>query len=245
LKAFTNALDGANPQGTLALSGNMLYGTTVFGGSSNLGTAFAVGTDGTGFTVLKNFGGNDGENPEAGLIVSSNVLYGTTFFGGTASSGTVVQAQHQRVLDSPWLKSFTFVDGTRPNAGVTLLGNVLYGATYFDGLLGGGTLYHVNTDGTTFTVLKHFDVNSNDGVNCQATLLLSNGVIYGTTTFGGSSNNGTVFSASTLGTGYTVLQDFSGSDGMNSRRGPDVVRRSASMERPRAAAVQIMGRYSH
>ena len=51
---FTNS-DGAHPYAGLTLSGNTLYGTASFGGSSGNGTIFALGTNGTGFTNLHNF----------------------------------------------------------------------------------------------------------------------------------------------------------------------------------------------
>src|SRR6266705_4175418 len=46
---YTNS-DGAYPSAPLVLSGNRLYGTTYYSGSSGNGTVFAVNTDGTGFT---------------------------------------------------------------------------------------------------------------------------------------------------------------------------------------------------
>jgi uncharacterized repeat protein (TIGR03803 family) len=86
------------PVAGLLLSGNTLYGTTPYGGSSALtvssiggfGIVFAVNTDGTGFTTLYNFtGGSDGGNPQAGLILSGNALYGTAMAGGNSRKGTV------------------------------------------------------------------------------------------------------------------------------------------------------------
>ena len=64
--------DGANPEAGLILSGNTLYGTAQYGGSSGNGTVFAINTDGTGFTNLHSFtaswsysGTNsDGANPQ-------------------------------------------------------------------------------------------------------------------------------------------------------------------------------------
>jgi len=71
--------DGANPQAGLILSGNTLYGTAAYGGSSGNGAVFAVNTNGTGFTTLYNFtGGSDGSGPACGLILSGYTLYGTT-----------------------------------------------------------------------------------------------------------------------------------------------------------------------
>src|SRR5947207_10654182 len=51
---YTNT-DGAAPVGGLTLSGDTLYGTTPFGGTSGVGTVFKVKTDGTGFTTLYSF----------------------------------------------------------------------------------------------------------------------------------------------------------------------------------------------
>src|ERR1035437_738706 len=68
---YTNS-DGAVPEGGLILSGNTLYGTASQGGSSGVGTVFALNTDGMGFTNLHNFTGGGGANPYAGLILSGN-----------------------------------------------------------------------------------------------------------------------------------------------------------------------------
>ncbi len=89
--AFTGGDDGANPYAGLVLSGNTLYGTTVNGGlSANTGTAFAVNTNGTGFTVLHGFTGRgDGANPYGGLILSNNFLYGATESAGSGGNGTL------------------------------------------------------------------------------------------------------------------------------------------------------------
>src|SRR5438105_3299940 len=46
--------DGAKPYAGLITnsSGNILYGTALYGGSSGYGTVFALNTDGTCFTIL-------------------------------------------------------------------------------------------------------------------------------------------------------------------------------------------------
>ena len=90
------AIDGAQSEAGLILSGNTLYGTASNGGSSGNGTVFAVNTDGTGFTTLHSFtDGNDGANPGAGLILSGNTLYGTASEGGSFGRWHGVRRQHQ------------------------------------------------------------------------------------------------------------------------------------------------------
>ena len=85
-----NSDGAAPPNGALVLSGNTLYGATFYGGSSGVGTVFALNTNGTGFTTLHSFtGGSDGSNPYAGLTLSGNTLYGTANGGGRFGDGTV------------------------------------------------------------------------------------------------------------------------------------------------------------
>jgi hypothetical protein len=52
-------------------------------------------------------------------------------------------------------------------------------------------VFRVNTDGSGYTVLKTF--NFTDGANPGTSLLFSGGTLYGTTSYGGISNNGVVF----------------------------------------------------
>src|SRR5665213_863078 len=89
LSNSTNS-DGTDPFAGLILSGNILYGTTVGGGSLGYGTVFALNTKGTDFTNLHSFtGSGGGVHPEGGLILSGNTLYGTTELGGYNDNGTV------------------------------------------------------------------------------------------------------------------------------------------------------------
>jgi uncharacterized repeat protein (TIGR03803 family) len=89
-------MDGASPGyigGEMTLSGSILYGTAGFGGRSGNGTAFAIGTDGTGFVTLHSFaGGSEGAQPNGGLVLSDNNLFGTTWHNSNAAgtgNGTI------------------------------------------------------------------------------------------------------------------------------------------------------------
>jgi uncharacterized repeat protein (TIGR03803 family) len=150
---FTNS-DGSYPYAGLILSGNTLYGTAVYGGSSANGTVFAINTNGTGFTNLYSFAGsgNDGAEPQAALILSGGTLYGTTEQGGISSfSGTVFDISTngtgfttlysftQAYTNS--LGLFTNSDGFSLYAGLILLGNTLYGTAYGGGISGEGTVF--------------------------------------------------------------------------------------------------------
>jgi uncharacterized repeat protein (TIGR03803 family) len=205
---YNTNTDGAYPYAGLILLGNTLYGTAANGGSSGLGTVFAVNTDGSDFTTLHNFSAldptyntnSDGAYPYAGLILSGNTLYGTAQNGGSSDRGTVFAVNTDgsdfktlhsfTALDPPY---FTNSDGLAPDAGLILLGNTLYGTAQGGGSSHGGTVFAVNTDGADFTNLYNF-TGGNDGLSPQAGLILSGSTLYGTAANGGSSDIGTVFS---------------------------------------------------
>ena len=218
LYRFSGGTDGASPTGDLALFGNRLFGTTLYGGASGNGTVYALNTDGTGFTNLywfsagtggpppNNITNNDGAHPQGGVILAGTNLYGTAPNGGQPGWGTVFALN---VAGGSFTNVHSFTggsDGGSPLVSVISSGGKLYGAA---GGNQGGTVFSVNPDGTDFTVLHPFVGAPNDGVAPQGELILSGEILYGTTPFGGTFNNGTVFAIKTDGTGYTNLYSFS------------------------------------
>jgi uncharacterized repeat protein (TIGR03803 family) len=83
-------------------------------------------------------------------------------------------------------------DGANPNAGLLVSGSTLFGTTQAGGSFEHGTVFALNFDGTGFTNLYNF-TGGLDGGNPAAGLILSSNTLYGTTTAGGISSNGTIF----------------------------------------------------
>ena len=98
-------------------------------------------------------------------------------------------------------------DGGRPTGGVVSDGSRLYGTTYDGGADDEGAIYALNLDGSGFTVLHSFGPLP-DGTYPNGGLALDNGVLYGTTGGGGASDEGTIYSIKTDGTGYAILYNF-------------------------------------
>jgi len=90
---FRGGRDGANPYASLVFDqAGALYGTTLNGGPSSVGTVFKLAPALRGRwkeSVLHGFvvGGKDGFYPFAGLILDAGNLYGTTEFGGAGQKG--------------------------------------------------------------------------------------------------------------------------------------------------------------
>ncbi len=198
-----NCTDGVGPSAGLIRDalGN-LYGTTVSGGTSVLGsgTVFKLDTKGVE-TVLYNFsGGPDGGTPQAALVRdAAGNLYGTTSFGGdfdcdaALGCGTVFKLDTN--LEETVLHAFTGGDDGALLFGSLVLdaaGN-LYGTTEINGASGYGTVFKLTKRGR-LTVLHSF--NNLDGAFPQSALLRDrDGTLYGTTESGGDLNCdcGTVF----------------------------------------------------
>ena len=213
-----NAL-AAGPRG-------FFYGTTQRGGANRNGTIFvwapsrgeadvhvfsAEGSDVSGSNP-------DGMNPAGALVLGKDGnFYGTTQYGGSNGNGTIFQlTPGEGVFTS--LYSFSALggpyftanaDGATPN-GLTLGtdGN-FYGTTQGGGANGMGAFFQFTISGE-FTLLYSFGETTNDAASPSAALLQGpNGNFYGTSQFGGSTGNGTIFEVTPAGA-LTVLYSFSG-----------------------------------
>ena len=202
LYSFTGYPNGAHPQAALINAGDTLFGTTRAGAQAKeLGTVFSVTTAGAE-QKLHGFKGSpkDGAHPFAALTEIDGVLYGTTRDDGANGYGTVFS------IDSSGSETVLYSfgggsgDGAWPTGGLIDINGTLYGTTvqgggsgcsYGDGC---GTIYSVTTAGVE-KILYRF-AGGSDGSLPYAGLTYSKGVLYGTTSSGGTHGYGTVFTLS-------------------------------------------------
>ena len=200
--------DGAYPYaGLIADSQGNLYGTTSYGGASDVGVVFKLAPDGA-YTILHSF--TDGGSPYAGLIADSQGnLYGTTIYGGVSGYGVVFKLAPDGAYTV--LHNFTVTDGVYPYAGLIAdsQGN-LYGTTVYGGVPFYGVVFKLAPDGA-YTVLHNFTGGTEGGYPTASLLADSQGNLYGTTG-GGGSDYGVVFKLAPDGA-YTVLHNFTVTDG--------------------------------
>jgi uncharacterized repeat protein (TIGR03803 family) len=213
--------DGRGPSYPLvqAPSGS-LYGTTYFGGFYGYGTVFEI-TLGDKLTTLHNFDEPDGAGANGLIQAANGNFYGTTFYGGANDNcsdsfgpgcGTVFEITPVGKLTT--LYSFCSragcADGAGPTAGVLQATNGdFYGTTTSGGAynasgctwygdIGCGTVFKI-TSSAKLTTLHSFCSRSGcpDGNDPVAGLFQgTNGILYGTTTYGGAGGDGTIFSLS-------------------------------------------------
>lgn len=225
--------DGASPEAALSIDalGN-LYGTTLSGGSSGVGTVFELAPASGGawnLTTVHTFvgGSNDGSIPEAGVILDpAGNLYGTTLDGGTGGGTAFELTLKAGVWTETILHSFTGTagDGFAPTAGLVrdAAGN-LYGGTDYGGScnsipIGCGIVFELtaNSAGGWNESILHTFSGGSDGVEVVSGLTLDEtGNIYGVTAGNNGNNNngyGTVFELRGFGSArtYSILYSFTG-----------------------------------
>lgn len=183
--------DGANPTSGLLAHGRELYGVTEYGGADNLGTFFVLNAYGMPH-LLFSFGQITGAHPTGGLLPLDGTFYGTTEKGGTHNAGTVYEVT--TAGEYHLLYNFTGgqSDGSRPEGGVQVLNDHLYGTTSRGGKHNRGIVFELSLDGSE-KVIYNFGATADDAAQPESGLTPLRGALYGTTLFGGAKGVGTVY----------------------------------------------------
>ena len=210
--------DGGGSQTGVIHNTGVIYGTTNSGGTSGNGTVYTV-TLGGKETVLHSFaGGKDGATPVGLLVLDTSLnIYGMTEYGGTPTCGPsgcgtifkVTQTGQEAVAHR-----FSGPDGSYPMAGLLVSGNVGYGTTSAGGTFGNGTVFKITSTGK-FTSLYSFGAMPDGRGPAGPVIRDTAGNTYGTTYYGGTAGEGTVFKIDTTGHESVLYSFTGGADGGN------------------------------
>ncbi len=196
--------DGAAPLAGLTFDqfGN-LYGTTSMGGSAKAigqGTVYRLspGASGWSETVLVHFpsGGEFTIGNSVVTLDNAGNVY-TTLEDATGGYGGALKLNPQSGIYR--ILSFDGSNGSGPTCCLLSLGNVMYGTTALGGnKKNSGVLFKVEPNGEEKVLYKFCEQkNCADGKNPYGGVIAgTSGTFYGTTSAGGSTGSGAVFSAS-------------------------------------------------
>jgi uncharacterized repeat protein (TIGR03803 family) len=161
-----------------------IYGATTSGGTHFYGNIFKMTPSGT-LTSIYSFDLTHGGGPQGGITLGiDGNFYGTTYEGGTGHAGVVFKITPAGVYTELY-DFMNTTDGGFPRVPPTQAqdGN-LYGVTGNDS---GTVLYKITTSGV-FTTMAALPWSSYSPL-----LLGTDGNLYGTAQYGGTSNQGIVF----------------------------------------------------
>jgi uncharacterized repeat protein (TIGR03803 family) len=234
LLTFKNA-NGSSPSANLIFdaAGN-LYGTVAGGGLYGYGMVFELSPGPEGSwkeKMVHSFNMTDGSYPNSGLIFDTRGnLYGTTLYGCGNGYGCVFELSpragggwtetvlHRFASDGSGTDGYYSYGGVVLDASGNLYGTTSYGGTgACDGPegVGCGTVFELSPAvGGQWTekLIHNFNIAVQDGYYPQGGLTPdASGNLYGTTTLGGASGEGTVFELSPSPGGNwteTILHNF-------------------------------------
>jgi uncharacterized repeat protein (TIGR03803 family) len=191
---FTGSPDGQEPIAGLTFdqAGN-LYGTTWSGGTQNYGSVYQLTPSGGSWqeTVLHSFPSAGFVSPYAGVTLDQ----AGNLYGGTAANGS---AYRETVYDlSPASGRFTTLNmiGNSVLADLTFdsAGN-LYGTFSSDTFGECGEVFELSPQGGDWIYRTIHSFQGSDGCQPASTVLIdANGNMFGTTTKGGTYNDGVVW----------------------------------------------------
>jgi uncharacterized repeat protein (TIGR03803 family) len=214
LHSFSGRADGDQPYASVIKVNGKLFGTSGGGAHSGEGTLFSFNLKSGLRRVLHTFDGMDGKGPRY-LINVNGTLYGTTVWGGTSGNGTVFSFNLNTGAATVLYSFGSGTDGTNPYGALIDVNGMLYGTTFAGGTWGDGTAFSFNPQTDAETVLWAFG-NGTDGQTPYAGLINVKGTLYGTTYYGGTHGDGTVYSFNPETDTEAVLWSFgNGTDGQN------------------------------
>lgn len=216
------AFDGMYPMGaTAVLASGAVAGTAKGGGETSTGTVWLASAGGFAYTSLT----PDIGTSYGGLALGRDGrLHGTTYGGGANDAGTYFTVDPTTlavtVVDSfprfPWNDHGT--DNTPIQIPTQLSDGTLIAAREFGGAYGSGLLVKLGPTG--IQVLKQFDdiplaaaprfSNQTGGMPNGQIVEGRDGMIYGTTTYGGANGSGSIYRIARDGTRFELLYSFDG-----------------------------------
>ena len=213
LHSFSGS-DGIQPRSSVIVDGNTLLGTA-HGGRLGSETIWSIELDNGAFANVHEFAQSDGSGLRGSLTFANGSLFGVTHTDGGHDVGTIWQFD-TAVGEFTVLYRFRIaIDGGLSDGGVSVDGDMLFGAARSGGEEGSGTVWVFDVGGAEFKKLHDF-VASTDGLLPRSNIAVDGGRLYGTTEFGGANSRGTIWSLDMVNGTFATLHNFNGqTDGQN------------------------------
>ncbi|MCB0790181.1 MAG: hypothetical protein H6595_03025 [Flavobacteriales bacterium] len=208
LYSMSSTSGGGPIRGMVQHTNGKLYGTSSTNGTNFFGTFWEFNPSTNAFVKRVDFNQTNGRLPKGAPVLASNgKLYGTTFLGGTTNKGVIYEFNptgnaYAKKVD------LTVLTGTNPFGGLyRASNNLLYGTCSSGGANNAGALFSYDPVNNVYTDIH--DLVMAEGRFPQGEVVQAgNGLLYGTCSQGGASDQGVIFSFNISTGTYTKLVDL-------------------------------------
>ena len=204
--SFINNPEGERPKTNLVKgSDGTYYGITSGGGVHNAGTIFKY-SEANGFEKLYDLNGaTDGSDARGDMVETvPGVFIGTTYSGGVNGFGVLFQYSISDGFSV--MHSFSAPGGGNPSGAIAYNENneTIYGTCSSGGSNNYGTCFSYSNE-NGFEILHSFAGSSGGAYPRGGVILASDGKLYGTTQYGGTNSQGSIFSLDPATSTHTLL----------------------------------------
>ncbi len=206
---LNHAASGGAAYGGLVYAANgKLYGTTISGGSNNVGVIFEYDKSTNSYTKKFDMLASSGSVPYGAMVEASNGnLYGLSNAGGANSLGVIYEYNYTTNTYTKKVDLSSTLGSTPFGSMIQASNGKLYGLTRVGGTSALGVLFEY--DYTTNTYTKRVDLTAAIGSNPSGSLVEApNGKLYGLTQNGGANSQGVIFEYDISTNTYTKKYDF-------------------------------------
>ena len=197
------------PVGNLVYTDGKLFGTLYTGGEGS-GGVFEANPDTGATAIIYNFTGTglDGRYPPAGLTLHNGKLYGIT--QGWTNPGAVYSIDPATGAEETLANFSSYAVFGDPAGGLTEVGGLLYGTTYGvinNDPLTDGTVFAFNPASAQISLVHQF---RSPASRSNSALHAVGGVLYGTSSDGGTADQGAIVALNTSSGSASAVSSFMG-----------------------------------
>jgi uncharacterized repeat protein (TIGR03803 family) len=202
------------PEGSVArdASGN-LFGRTDAGGQNNLSTVFEIPNGSNTATTIATIASDNAGSFYTGVLLDpAGDLYSTSYGNYGSDQGSVFEIPAGSNTATT-IASFNGTDARGPNTPILFDGSGdIFGTTNYSGANNTGVVYEIANGSGAVTNIASFNALGSSPEGAGVTLDAS-GDVFGTTYYGGTKGDGSVFEIARGSSTMTTLASFSGTNG--------------------------------
>lgn len=230
IQTFNEAPPILNGEVTLGNNG-LYYGVNAWGGNEGSGSIYSLNPEDNRQEELASFSPAYGSFPHNLTLGNNGSFYGTTYYGGDNNGGSIFKfnpngnileeniASFEGIYEEFYAEdgsSYSYSYSGLPSALTLGQNGIFYGTTGYGGEKQGGSIFAFDPANNQLSTIFNFEPFHEEGIDYSYSYSISpsvltladNGLLYGTTFYGGDHNTGSIFSFDPTQGEVTIVANF-------------------------------------